>query len=140
MKKEQLSIYVDPPLARHLEDMAIRRNVSKSQIVEAALAGFLSPAGPDKAEAAITRRLERLTRTIERLDRDQEITAEALALFVRFWLTTTPPLPEEVHAASQAKGKERYAGFVETLGRRLAKGATLVRELGREVENRFLND
>jgi hypothetical protein len=135
MKKEQLSIYVDPPLARNLEDMAIRRHVSKSQIVEAALAGFLSPDGPNQPEAAITRRLDRLTRTLDRLDRDQEITAEALALFVRFWLTTTPPLPDEAQTAAQAKGKERYTGFVETLGRRLAKGRTLIRELGSEDES-----
>ena len=140
MKKEQLSIYIDPPFARHLEEMAIRRRVSKSQIVEAALAGFLSPESADQPEAAITRRLDRLTRTLDRLDRDQEITAEALALFVRFWLTTTPPLPDELQTAARAKGKERYAVFVETLGRRLAKGTTLVSELSREVERRSVNE
>jgi hypothetical protein len=133
MKKEQLSVYIDPPLAAALEDIAARRRVSKSRITEAALASFLSPDGPDQAEAAITRRLDRLTRTIERLERDQEITSEALALFIRFWLTTTPPLPEDAQGAAQAKGKERYTGFVETLARRLAKGARLARELSRDL-------
>ena len=67
-----------------------------------------------------------------RLERDQEITTEALALFVRFWLTTTPPLPDDTYAAAKAKGKERYGGFVQTLSRRLAKGSTLTKELSHD--------
>jgi hypothetical protein len=29
-------------------------------------------------------------------------------LFVRFWLTTTPPLPAEAQGAAQLKGRQRY--------------------------------
>ena len=46
---------------------------------------------------------------------------------MRFWLTSTPPLPDTAQAAAQAKGRERYEGFVEALGRRLARGQTLRR-------------
>lgn len=89
----------------------------------------------DQREAAITRRLDRLTRAIERLERNQTITTEALALFVRFWLTTTLPLPDTMREAAQAKGRERYEGFVETLGRRLAKGSTLIKEVSEDIDN-----
>ena len=133
MKKEQMTVYFDPPLAADLQAFAARRRVSRSQVVEAALASFLSPDGPDQSEAAIVRRLDRLTRAIERLERDQEITGEALALFVRFWLTTTPQLPDDFRDAAHAKGKERYGGFVEALARRLAKGTTLTKEVSRDV-------
>ena len=68
-----------------------------------------------------------------RLDRDQQITGEALALFIRFWLTATPPMPDDLREAAQAKGRERYRSFVETLARRLAKGTTLSRELTRDL-------
>lgn len=54
-------------------------------------------------EAAIVRRLDRLTRAIERLECDLTISTEALALFVNFWLTTTPPLPDTMREAAQAK-------------------------------------
>jgi hypothetical protein len=56
-----------------------------------------------------------------------------LALFVRFWLTVTPPLPDTAQPAAQAKGRERYEGFVEALGRRLAKGQTLSAEISQEI-------
>jgi len=134
MKKDRLNVYFDTSLSAELDALAARRKVSKSQIVEAALAAFLSPDGADQREAAIVRRLDRLTRAIERLERDVTIGNEAMALFVKFWLTTTPPLPDTMRDAAQATGRERYDGFVEALGRRLAKGSTLRKEVSDEVE------
>jgi hypothetical protein len=92
--------------------------------VETALASFLSPDGADRLEAALSRRLDRIVRQMERLERHAAITNETLALFVRFWLTHTPPLPDTAQAAAQAKGSERYEGFVEALGRQLARSRT----------------
>jgi hypothetical protein len=100
--------------------------------VETALASFLSPDGADRLEGALARRLDRLTRILERNERHSMISTEMLALFVRFWLTATPPLPDTAQAAAQAKGRERYEGFIEALGRRLARGTTLADELPRD--------
>ena len=136
MKKDRLNVYFDPVLTGELKSLAARRKVSKSQIVEAALASYLSPDGADQREAAIVRRLDRLTRSIERLERDVTISTEALALFVKFWLTTTPPLLDAMREAAQAKGRERYDGFVEALGRRLAKGSTLTKEVSEDIKDR----
>ena len=60
-----------------------------------------------------------MLRKIEDLDRSVEVGNEALALFVRFWLTATPQVPDATASAAQAKGKERYDGFVQALARRL---------------------
>jgi hypothetical protein len=73
------------------------------------------------------RRLDLLARHLERLDRDLSIAVEALALFIRFSLTIAPMLPDS--PAAQAKGRERFESFVETLGQRLANGQSLVREV-----------
>jgi predicted transcriptional regulator len=133
MRKSRLNVYFDAVLAAELEALAARRKLSKSQIVEAALAAFLSPDAADQREAAIVRRLDRLTRAVERLERDVTVGNEALALFVKFWLTTTPPLPDTMRDAARAKGRERYEGFVEALGRRLAKGSTLTKEVSEDL-------
>lgn len=122
-----------PDLMHRLADYAARKRVSQAVVVEAALASFLSPDNAGRLEAALTRRLDRLTRSAERLERHVTIGNEAVALFVRFWLTSTPPLPDATQAAAQAKGKERYQSFVEALGRRLAKGQVLVDEVVRET-------
>ncbi|MEM9762500.1 MAG: ribbon-helix-helix domain-containing protein [Pseudomonadota bacterium] len=133
MKKAKITAYVDAALFDELDELSLRRRVPKTQIIEAALASFLSPDSAERSEAAIVRRLDRLNRSLERLERDHEITTEALALFVRFWLTTTPPVPNDSQAAAKAKGKERYRGFIHTLARRLSKGITLTREVSRDV-------
>jgi hypothetical protein len=127
--KDRLNLYFDPATSRALDDLAARKKLSKSAIVEAAVASFLSPDGADRREAALTRRLDRLTRQMERLERDQTITLEALGLFVRAWLTATPPLADSAQAAAQAKGRERYESFVETLGRRIQQGRSLAKEV-----------
>jgi hypothetical protein len=102
-------------------------------VVETALTSHLSPDNSERMEAALGRRLDRLTRQVERLERHVTISNESLALFVRFWLTVTPPLPDTVQPAAHAKGRERYEGFVEALGRRLAKGQSLAQEISQDV-------
>src|SRR5215213_5550778 len=123
-----------PDLAIKLADYATRKRVPQALIVETALASFLSPDASERLEGALGRRLDRLSRQVERLQRHVTITNEALALFVRFWLTATPPLPDTSQPAAQAKGRERYEGYVEALGRRLARGQTLAQEISLDIE------
>ena len=125
-----------PALAGQLADYADRKRVPQALVVETALTSYLSPENSERMEAALGRRLDRLTRQVERLERHVTISNEALALFVRFWLTVTPPLPDTAQAAAQAKGRERYQGYIEALGRRLAKGQTLAAEISQDVPPR----
>ncbi|WP_354133370.1 CopG family transcriptional regulator [Bradyrhizobium sp. RT9a] len=129
MKKIQLSIYLDPEIFKSLEAFAQRRGQPKSLVAEAAIAAFLSPDDSDRREAAIAKRLDRIARLLERLERNDGITLETIALFIRFWLTSTPALPEHSTPAARAKGAERYDRFVEALGRRLSSGSTVLKEV-----------
>jgi Ribbon-helix-helix protein, copG family len=131
--KTRLNIYLSPGQHEEIAALAAKRRVSKSSVIEAAIASLLSPDSADMREAAFVRRLDRHTRQIERVERDLAIAIETIALFVRFWLAVTPPLPERAQAAAKAKGAERYRDFVETLGRRLQRGNSLVREISLEI-------
>ena len=91
--RDRMNVYFPPELLKQIGDLADCKKLSRSAIVEAAEASFLSPDGADQREAAFVRRLDRLSRQVQRLERDLGVTAETLALFVRFWLTITPPLP-----------------------------------------------
>lgn len=124
---------VQADLARQLADHARSRRVPQVAIVEAALASFLSPDGADRLEAAVSRRLDRLTRQADRLEWHVELSNETLALFIRFWLTSTPPLPDTASDAAQATGKQRWKHFVESLNRRMEMGPRLARELSQDV-------
>lgn len=133
--RTRMNVYFDPALLKQVETLAMRRKVSKSAIVEAALASFLSGDSAEQLEAAMSRRLDRLGRQIDTLDEDVAVLGETLSLFVQFWLTITPPLPASTQSSARAKGTERFEGFVQTLGRRLATGDRFLKELSRDVES-----
>lgn len=132
-KKQRLSVYLDPDVMKALAAYAARRDQSRSLIAEAAIASFLSPDAAERQEAATIKRLDQLDRRMTRIERDLGISVETLAVFVRFWLTTNPPLPEPAQAAARAKGAERYDAFVTALGRRLAKGPKLRQEISEDI-------
>jgi hypothetical protein len=134
--RNRLNIYLSPELLQQIADLASRKKLSQSAIIQAAVTSFLSPDGADRREAAFTRRLDLLTRQIQRLERNAGVTMETLAMFVRFLLTVTPPLPLDDQAALQAKGRERYEGFVEALGRRLQKGQSFLNEIPDDVDKK----
>ena len=134
--RNRMNVYFPPEMLMQIAELADRQKLSRSAIVEAAVASFLSPDGADRREAAFARRLDRLTRQVQRLERNVGISTEALALFVRFWLTVTPPLPTEAQPAAQAKGRERYEGFIEALGRRIQKGHSLMDEIPEDVSGK----
>lgn len=133
VKKIQLSVYLDPQTFRTLDVFAERRGQPKSLVAEAAIASFLSPDDSDRREAIIAKRLDRIARLLERLERNDSITLETLALFIRFWLTSVPALPEQSSPAARAKGAERYDRFVEALGRRLSSGSSVLKEVSSDL-------
>ena len=89
--KLRLSVYVDRDLMAQLNERAKQQGTSKSQLANAALESFLTP--DDCREEVTTHRLDQLTRQVGQLTRDLHICVEALAFFIRTWLSVTPLLP-----------------------------------------------
>jgi hypothetical protein len=134
--RHRMNVYLSPEILQQVADLAARKKLSQSAIMEAAVLSFLSPDGADRREAAFTQRLDQLIRQIHRLERNTGVSLEILALFVRFLLSTTPPIPPEAQAAAQAKGQQRYESFVEALGRRLQKGESILSEIPEDAVKR----
>jgi hypothetical protein len=134
MSQARLNLFIQPDHARRLDELAAKKGVSKSSIVAAALASWLSPDAGDQREAATAKRLDRLSRQFERLERDQNILIETLALYVRYYLTVSTPVPEAHQEAVKAQGKARFEQFVEQLGHHLLRGRSLVKEVYKEIQ------
>lgn len=133
-RKQRLSVYLDPAVMNRLAEHAARRDHSLSLVAEAAIESFLSPDAAERQEAAITKRLDQLDRRMTRMERDVGIAVESLAVFIKYWIATTPTLPEPAAQAARAKAGERYDQFVTALGRRLAKGPKLRQEIAEDME------
>src|SRR3546814_6951785 len=102
-------------------------------MVEAALASLLSADHEERLEAALTKRIDKLARGLERLEWNLDLSNEDFALFVRFWLTSTAPFPDTALPAAKAAGRKRWEGFVGSLSRRLAAGAKTGEEMSNAV-------
>ncbi len=123
--KIQVKVFLQGDLVRALDETARRTRKPKSEIVRAAVASYLSPDSADAKEAAIVRRLDRMSRQLERLERDLTISNEAIALYVKTWLRTVPPAQSSDSREAIDSGRERDARFIEALGRRLSIGGFL---------------
>ena len=134
--KTRMNVYFEPELLRKVEALALRCRVSKSAVIEAAVASFLSADASERLEAVFARRMDRIGRQIDGMDEDLAILGETLSLFIRFWMTLTPPLPDAAHPSARAKGMERFEGFLQTLGRKLATGDRFLKDLSRDIDSR----
>lgn len=119
--KTRHQIYLDDGLGEELDRLGARPGTSKSAIVADALRAFFSRRAAGDLDDLLRIRLDRMSRGLGRVERDQKILLESLSLFVRYQLTVTAPLPEADKAA-QAVGRERFARFVDQVGRQLASG------------------
>jgi len=137
MSHYRLNLFIQPEHAKRLGELAVTKGVSKSSIVAAALTSWLSPDAADQREAAIAKRLDRMSRQVERMERDQTILIETLALYIRYYLTVSTPIPETHQDAARAQGKARFEQFVEQLGRHLLRGRSLVRDVVEELHPDF---
>ena len=129
MAKKRYSLYLSPPLARKFELVARQRHGSRSALFEEALRANLEPQQVPGVEEGLARRLNELHKVVGAIGRDVALVTETVALFVRYFLTITPPLPQSEQEPAHLLGRERYGVFVAQVGKRLAGNHRLVSEV-----------
>ncbi len=112
----------EPEVIEQLDALTAEPGTTKSEIVNNALISYLKQRGADQFEVRFTPRLDRMDDRLNRIERDLLIVLESLALFIRYELAITPPLPASQLAASQAAGNERFQTFIDQVSRRVAQG------------------
>ena len=118
-------LFLPRGLSERLEALARKPGASRSRILAAALSAWLERKGDDEVELRFAERLDRLSAQLARIERNGLVELESLALFIRYMLTVNAPLPEG-DKASQAIGRDRFAAFVERLGRQMATGRSIL--------------
>jgi hypothetical protein len=120
-------LYLDADISEKLETLASKPGASKSAILADAVQAWLTRRGTHELDDRFGLRLERISTQLGRIERDQQVVMESLALFIRYFLTINAPLPEADQAA-RAVGRDRFQAFIDQVGRNLASGS---RTLGR---------
>ena len=113
--------FLSEDLTERLESLAAKPGASKSAILADAVEAWLNRRGAHELDDRFGLRLDRLTRSIDKVGRDGEILLETVALFVRYELAIHPPLAENDHAG-RALARDRFNAFVQQVGRQIAAG------------------
>jgi hypothetical protein len=129
MAKRKYTLYLPVPLARKLDQVAKDRDGGKSALVAEALRASLEPQQHGGLEEGLARRLNEINRTLATLARDQLVATETLGLIVRYFLTSTPPVPDSDQESARLVGRKRYEVLVAEVGRRVAEDRRLAAEV-----------
>jgi len=119
--KVRQNLYIDREIADALETLAAGHRGNKSRLVNDAMRDWLARRGTKEIDDLLKPRLDRMTREIGLVRRDIDVVLESLALFVRYQLMVTAPLPE-ADTVALAIGRDRFESFVAQVGRQLAAG------------------
>jgi predicted transcriptional regulator len=129
MAKKKYTLYLPVPLARKLDQVARDRHGAKSALVEEALRASFEPQQHMRLEEGLARRLDQISKTLAALTRDQLVATETLALFVRYFLIATPPVPDSEQESARLVGRKRYEVLLAEVGRRIAEDRRLAAEV-----------
>lgn len=123
MKSDKIrhQLFLDSVISRRLEALAEKPGMNKSAVLADAVKAWLDRRGTNELDDRFGQRLNRISAQLNRIERDQKIVLESLALFVRLTLMRDAHLPEP-DAVARAKARDRFEQFVAQLGRQLSQG------------------
>ena len=119
--KVRHQLFLDTDVSEKLAGLAAKPGASKSAILADAVVAWLNRRGAHELDDRFGARLNRISAQLNRIERDGQVLLESLALFVRYQLTVSAPLPEADQAA-RAVGRDRFQAFVDQVGRQIAGG------------------
>lgn len=121
MMKARQNLYLDADLSERLDRLAAKPGSSKSAIVADALKAHLDRHGAKELDDRLKPRLDKVTTQLNRIERNQRVLIESLALYIRFHFSMLPPLPEADQMAGRMLAQERYQAFIEQVGRKIGQ-------------------
>jgi hypothetical protein len=132
--KPRLHLRLAEDLNEWLDTVAGRPGGSKTAVVEDALRSFRNRRAANEFDDLVKRRMDRISGSQVRLERDVQIVLETLALFINHYFTITAPMPE-ADASARALGADRFRSFIDQVGRRIAANQGVAAELTPRVED-----
>jgi hypothetical protein len=120
-EKVRHQLFLPEDVTEKLEALAAKPGSSKSAILTDALIAWLGRRAGHELDDRFGLRLNRVSMQLGRIERDGQVLLESLALFIRYQLNVTAPLPE-ADVAARAVGRDRFQAFIEQVARQLARG------------------
>ncbi len=130
MPRQRLNITLSHELRRALDGFAKSNGVTTSGVIEEAVGKHL---GGAHNWDVLFRRLDRHTRSLERLQRDLDIMLEAYSVFVQLWFAHTPALPPSQQEGAKLEAWERFQKYTAFVAKQIASGKRFVEDLATPI-------
>jgi hypothetical protein len=130
--KTKIGIYLSTDVARRFKIAIRRRSATKSDLVNEALRRFFHPPEADRSDETL-QLMTRLEKRVRRLQREGLVMSETLALFVRYSLMVTAPIPESERQAAEALGRKRYEVFIREVAKRITSDKGMIADVIRTI-------
>jgi hypothetical protein len=112
---------VEPEVAERLAQRLAASGVTESGLQRSSVLEYLDEMSD---RILILRRLDRMGRAMERLQRELEFVAEGAAVFYLTWFCNTGAVPADQAGPAATSGEARYRRFMELVARRFACAAS----------------
>jgi predicted DNA-binding protein len=129
-ERVRLHPYVEPAVAKRLAAYSAATGIPSSTVVQAALGQYLDRTSDT---TLILRRLDRLGRADERMQRDLELLSEAFVVWVRVWFSHAPRITDDAKEFARRTGESRFTQFMEHVAEQFMGGHRFIDDLPREV-------
>lgn len=127
--RARIQPYLSAPLRKRFRAYCAATGHTESAIVQAALAQYLDGTSD---HALLMRRIDRLGRAFDRLERDVQLLSEAFAVWVQIWFAHTPAIPVDGRDLARRESAARFQQFVDYVATKLSHGRSFVDSLARE--------
>jgi hypothetical protein len=106
------------------------KGLTEGAVVDAALLAFLDDT---RDKTLILQQLQKLNRAVLRLERSMEAMGEALGIYVRYWFSHTPQIPEGQKEDAALLGKRRYHKYCESVATSIGLGHRFIDDFFQET-------
>ncbi len=123
--KRRHEFYLDEDVSEQLASLARKPGGSKTAIMTAALRAYFDRRGASELDDQFKARLDKLSLQSARIERDQQIVAESLALLAHFQFLSTPQVFNDDREARLVAG-ERFKKFIAAVSQRISTGRSII--------------
>jgi hypothetical protein len=129
----KIGVYLTDDVAQHFKAALRRSRMTKSALVNNALADLLDPPPANERDQEELRVLRAVLKHVRQVRRETEVLTETLAMFIRYFLMITPPLPQSEREGAERVGRQRYEVFVRQIARRIGSDKGLIIDVMRTI-------
>jgi hypothetical protein len=126
LNSKQVNTRLPLHMVQQIKFVAQERGVTDGSIIEAALREFL---GKTEQEEILLKKMDRLSRQLENMRREQKAMLEVMSSFIRVYLTHEGEISEHEKTAAELKGARRFARFMDLVAVELDKNKPFFDEL-----------